>query len=433
MPNNTFAGIIDVYHQNGLNLANARKAGVTAILHKASEGAASKDAKYASRKAAAMGDGFLWGAYHLTSGADPKKQLDNFLSVEDGSDPKVQLALDWETAQDGTILNIDGIRELIRLFHGKLSRYPMLYGGWTLRDTPEVVMGDPLLAKCPLWYQRYNWEPKALPVRTWPTYTLWQFASEERGYGAPPSNIMPGADYNRFQGTEAELAAAWPFVDTSKLVPKQPTVLPRKYMVTATSLNIRKGPAIDKPIVGSLKEGKVITALGFSEDKQWVEVNESAGKGYCALRWLRLQVEGGSTGEPAWMPVARAEIGVREVPGSGDNPRIVEYLQSTTLGSPENRNDETFWCSAFTNWCMEEAGIEGTNSAWARDWLNWGTKASEPKDGCVVVFSRGSGGHVGFFVEARDGQIFVLGGNQSDAVSIAGHDASRLLGFRVQA
>ena len=153
----------------------------------------------------------LWGAFHLTNGGKPKQQLDNFLGMEDGSDPTILLAVDWERSKDGTILDIDGIREFVQLFHDALGRYPVLYGGWTLRDTPEIVMGDELLGKCPLWYQRYSWEPKALPVKTWPTYTLWQFADEHRGFGAPPIKVLPGADFNRFQGSAAELAAAWPF------------------------------------------------------------------------------------------------------------------------------------------------------------------------------------------------------------------------------
>ena len=428
---NTFSGIIDVYYANALNFTQARTAGITAILHKASEGAAVQDSKYASRKTTALAKGFLWGGYHLTSGAAPKKQLQNFLAMEDGSNPAILMALDWEKAKDGTILDIDGIRELIELFHGELGRYPMLYGGWTLRDTPEVVLGDPLLGKCPLWYQRYNWDPKALPVQTWPTYTLWQFADENRGYGAPSSNVMPGADFNRFQGTAEELAAAWPFATTGALPASQPEAMPRTYLVTAASLNVRKAPDIASPIVGTLTQNQSVTGLKLSDDQRWLKFETTAIKGYASTRWLTLQVGNPSAGEPAWMPVARAEIGVREVVGPGSNPRIVEYLRSTTLGAPDNQNDATYWCSAFVNWCMEEVSIEGTNSAWARDWLNWGRKITRPEPGCVVVLSRGSGGHVGFFIEQRDGQILLLGGNQSDAVCITGHDASRLLGYRI--
>ncbi|MCD4737613.1 MAG: TIGR02594 family protein [Bacteroidales bacterium] len=62
-------------------------------------------------------------------------------------------------------------------------------------------------------------------------------------------------------------------------------------------------------------------------------------------------------------------------------------------------NDETAWCSAFVNWCMEASGIEGTNSAWARHWLFWGEPVNNPVRGCVVVFKRGTGGHVGFFIK----------------------------------
>jgi len=157
MPSNNFTGIIDIYHSNSFSVASTVAAGVTAVIHKATEGTSVTDAKYASRKSGAMAAGLLWGAFHLTNGGKPQKQLDNFLSVEDGADPSILLALDWEKSQDGSIVDIDGIREFVQLFHDELGRYPVLYGGWTLRDSPEVVMGDKLLGSCPLWYQRYSW------------------------------------------------------------------------------------------------------------------------------------------------------------------------------------------------------------------------------------------------------------------------------------
>jgi hypothetical protein len=46
------------------------------------------------------------------------------------------------------------------------------------------------------------------------------------------------------------------------------------------------------------------------------------------------------------------------------------------------------------------------------------------------VFSRGSAGHVGFAVGQDARALHVLGGNQSDAVTIARIDKSRLLGAR---
>ena len=50
--------------------------------------------------------------------------------------------------------------------------------------------------------------------------------------------------------------------------------------------------------------------------------------------------------------------------------------------------------------------------------------------GAVLVFSRGSGGHVGFAMGHDDTHFYVLGGNQSDAVTIARIAKSRLLGAR---
>lgn len=43
-----------------------------------------------------------------------------------------------------------------------------------------------------------------------------------------------------------------------------------------------------------------------------------------------------------------------------------------------------------------------------------------PELGCIVVFTRQGGGHVGFAV-GRDkfGNLLILGGNQSDAMTIA--------------
>jgi hypothetical protein len=45
----------------------------------------------------------------------------------------------------------------------------------------------------------------------------------------------------------------------------------------------------------------------------------------------------------------------------------------------------------------------------------------------VLIFERGSGGHVGFAVGQDEKHFYVLGGNQSDAVTIARIAKSRLL------
>lgn len=131
-----------------------------------------------------------------------------------------------------------------------------------------------------------------------------------------------------------------------------------------------------------------------------------------------------------WIEFAVGELGVTEAPGEADNPRIVEYHAATSLHS---KDDETPWCSAFANWCMWKAGIEGTKSAAARSWLRWGDRV-EPRFGCVVILWRGAPtseqGHVGFYVKEDDSNVYLLGGNQGDAVSVARYPKTRVLGFR---
>jgi uncharacterized protein (TIGR02594 family) len=67
----------------------------------------------------------------------------------------------------------------------------------------------------------------------------------------------------------------------------------------------------------------------------------------------------------------------------------------------------------------------------ARDWLNWGSPViGAPVLGDVLVFARGSGGHVGLYVAEDRDAYHVLGGNQGDAVSIDRVSKDRFLGAR---
>lgn len=138
--------------------------------------------------------------------------------------------------------------------------------------------------------------------------------------------------------------------------------------------------------------------------------------------------------EPIWMLRARREIGVKEMPGLKDHPRIVEYLAATRIG-PRFHHDETPWCAAFVSWVLEGSGINSTKSAAARSYLKWGQELSTPRRGAVVVFSRPTAdnpgsGHVAFYVGEEDGNVLALGGNQRNAVSVWPYPKSRVLSYR---
>jgi GH25 family lysozyme M1 (1,4-beta-N-acetylmuramidase) len=203
--------IIDVYGPNALNLQQAWDGGVRAIIHKASEALDVHDHRYHERKQQALAMGFLWGAYHLSSAENPARQLDYFLEMEDGSDPRILLSLDWEESRQHGIMSLAQVRDFVTLFHQRLGRYPVLYGGHTVRESTAINQGDPLLAHCPLWYQRYRSTPVGLPTATWPRYTLWQYDDEHLQNGGFSIPGTSGADWNQFDGDLADLQAAWPF------------------------------------------------------------------------------------------------------------------------------------------------------------------------------------------------------------------------------
>lgn len=94
----------------------------------------------------------------------------------------------------------------------------------------------------------------------------------------------------------------------------------------------------------------------------------------------------------------------------------------------------TPWCAAWMNGLIQSTGGKGTNSLAARSFLDYGTPVEKGTKGDIAVFSRGSDpskGHVGFFMGYdENGDIKVLGGNQSGKVSVQTYPASRLLGIR---
>jgi uncharacterized protein (TIGR02594 family) len=67
----------------------------------------------------------------------------------------------------------------------------------------------------------------------------------------------------------------------------------------------------------------------------------------------------------------------------------------------------------------------------AKDWLNWGQSLNKPCVGCVVIFEREGGGHVGFVVgQDANKNLMVLGGNQGDAVKVSPFNLTRVIGYR---
>ena len=135
--------------------------------------------------------------------------------------------------------------------------------------------------------------------------------------------------------------------------------------------------------------------------------------------------------EPAWLTVAREYLGEKEIAGSRHNPVIQDFFKRVT---GQAYSDETAWCAAFVGGVLDEAGLPHTGELLARSYLKYGDVVAEPRVGDIVVFWRGSPnswqGHVAFFLGLDGDRVRVLGGNQSDAVTVATYPESRVLGYR---
>lgn len=126
-----------------------------------------------------------------------------------------------------------------------------------------------------------------------------------------------------------------------------------------------------------------------------------------------------------WMTQARMLLGVREIPGEESHPAIVKMQELTRYVEPHG--DDTPWCAAFVCYALSEARYQHTSSAAARSFLKCGTELNEPKIGCIVVFERGAGGHVGFLYAIEDLHYHILGGNQGNEVCVKKYPRTRVL------
>lgn len=123
---------------------------------------------------------------------------------------------------------------------------------------------------------------------------------------------------------------------------------------------------------------------------------------------------------PPWLEMILGEVGVREIPGAKDHPRIRWYHGFTAAGPAP---DEVPWCSSLQCAMFESCGIHSTRSKAAISWKTWGVQ-SPLRLGAVAFFghadpdAKGTG-HVGQIAGWNDQYVLCIGGNQGNMVSAA--------------
>lgn len=130
---------------------------------------------------------------------------------------------------------------------------------------------------------------------------------------------------------------------------------------------------------------------------------------------------------PPWLVQARRYLGLKEGPGAADNPTVVAFYAD--CGHPEVKHDATAWCAAFVGSMLHKAGIKGTGTLWALDYSHYGQKLLLPVLGAIATKKRTGGGHVAFVVAASPSTVWLLGGNQGDAVCIEAVPRSSIFSY----
>jgi uncharacterized protein (TIGR02594 family) len=142
------------------------------------------------------------------------------------------------------------------------------------------------------------------------------------------------------------------------------------------------------------------------------------------------------------LDIAETYLGIEEGEGTADNPIVLGWLREA---APWPGGDQVPWCGAFARHVARRLRLPHPKEALgARRWLQVGTPVAlaDAQPGMdVVILKRGGGsqpgpevidapGHVGFYAGRGPGYVTVLGGNQSDAVTVSRFPSDRVLGIR---
>lgn len=137
---------------------------------------------------------------------------------------------------------------------------------------------------------------------------------------------------------------------------------------------------------------------------------------------------------PVWLQEAERLLGTAEIVGAGSNSKILGWAKKLGGFAARYYNDDAIpWCALFVSHCIGATLPKEplpSNPLGALNFAKFGRPLTRQSVGAINVFSRKGGGHVGFYLGEDRDAIHLLGGNQSNKVSIARVAKSRLVAVR---
>jgi lysozyme len=195
--------VIDLSHYDNVSqdFVTVAKAGIVAVILKATQGTGFIDPTFLPRVAEARAAGLEVGAYHFLDGSNPAAQAAHFLAVAASEGGVSWLALDWEPYPNSQA-SVMAAATAATSIHIATGEWPVLYAGRYMLSVPNQT-----LAKCALWLSEYGTRPICPPG--WSQWKLWQHTDGQVGSAVVPVPGIGPCDRSKFAGTVDQLRVWW--------------------------------------------------------------------------------------------------------------------------------------------------------------------------------------------------------------------------------
>ena len=189
---------IDISHWQGFpDFTEVRKAGVVAMIHKATEGTSYIDPNRATNINRAMQAGIACCTYHWLSPGNAAEQMAHYAKTIDPV-PGERMVIDYE--EDGCTLS--DLKEAVQaLLDDPRGLQVTVYSGHLLKEQLGDKYDGYLAETTDLWLAQYTSGEPSWPDGTYPTWTLWQYSETGEIDGIDDAHV----DLNRFNGSDREL------------------------------------------------------------------------------------------------------------------------------------------------------------------------------------------------------------------------------------
>ncbi len=200
--------VIDLSHYNNpVDFTQAAASGLLGVVHKATEGLLTIDAKYTERRPLAHAAGLLWGSYHLGHSHNGAAQAAHYLAVT-GNTTGVLLMLDLEVPPGDPGMGRVEAEAFVQAVHAATGRYPGIYGSPSYLEAIGVAEST-VLSNCWLWIADYRLVAEPVVPRPWNIWTMWQYTDGTAGNAPHAVAGIGPCDRDKFNGELAGLHALW--------------------------------------------------------------------------------------------------------------------------------------------------------------------------------------------------------------------------------